>query len=137
RVDGQRGTVPVGPALNHRAVILLLPPIPAGPGAPAGIGLFRGRSTGGQRFHRQCSSDGRPCRHRSLTSRRNSLRMSRASGGHPVLGNGTPEQVHLTWGDDPATSVVLSWTSPARAVRPSVRIGQRVILARERAFTVA
>lgn len=63
--------------------------------------------------------------------------MSRASGGHPVLGNGTPEQVHLTWGDDPATSVVVSWTSPARAVRPRVRIGQRVILARERSFTDA
>src|SRR5215469_8356470 len=60
--------------------------------------------------------------------------MSRASGGHPVLGNGTPEQVHLTWGDDPATSVVVSWASPGRAVRPRVRIGQRVILAKERSY---
>jgi len=60
---------------------------------------------------------------------------SRASGGQPALGNGTPEQVHLTWGDDPATSVVVSWGSPARAARPRVRIGQRVILASEQAHT--
>jgi hypothetical protein len=60
--------------------------------------------------------------------------MSRASGGHPPLGNGTPEQVHLTWGDDPATSVVVSWGSPGRALRPRVRIGRRVILAREQAY---
>ena len=48
------------------------------------------------------------------------------------MGNGTPEQVHLTWGDDPATSVVVSWGSPGRAVRPRVRIGQRVIPPRSR-----
>ncbi len=60
--------------------------------------------------------------------------MSRASGGQPALGNGTPEQVHLTWGDDPATSVVVSWATPGRAVRPRVRIGQRVILAQERSY---
>ena len=32
----------------------------------------------------------------------------------PAAGAGTPEQVHLTWGDDPATSVVVSWASPGR-----------------------
>jgi hypothetical protein len=63
--------------------------------------------------------------------------MSRASGGQPALGNGTPEQVHLTWGDDPATSVVVSWATPGRAVRPRVRIGQRVILAQERSYADA
>jgi hypothetical protein len=35
-------------------------------------------------------------------------------------GDGAPEQVHLTWGNDPATSVVVSWASPGRAVRPRV-----------------
>ena len=52
---------------------------------------------------------------------------------HP--GDGTPEQIHLTWGDDPARSVVVSWASPDRAIRPRVRIGQRVIPAEERAYT--
>jgi hypothetical protein len=47
---------------------------------------------------------------------------------------GTPEQVHLTWGDDPARSVVVSWASPGRAVAPRVRIGQRVIPAVERGY---
>ena len=49
--------------------------------------------------------------------------------------SGTPEQIHLTWGDDPARSVVVSWASPDRAVRPRVRIGQRVIPAEERVYT--
>jgi hypothetical protein len=53
----------------------------------------------------------------------------------PESGNGTPEQVHLTWGDDPATSVVVSWASPGPAVRPRVRIGQRLIHATERSYT--
>jgi len=52
-------------------------------------------------------------------------------------GDGTPEQIHLTWGDDPARSVVVSWASPAQAVRPRVRIGQRVIPAEVRAYTDA
>jgi hypothetical protein len=50
-------------------------------------------------------------------------------------GNGTPEQIHLTWGDDPTSSVVVSWASPGRAVKPRVRIGQRVIPAEERRYT--
>jgi hypothetical protein len=48
---------------------------------------------------------------------------------------GTPEQIHLTWGDDPARSVVVSWASPGQAVRPRVRIGQRVIPAQQRVYT--
>jgi hypothetical protein len=52
-----------------------------------------------------------------------------------TAGNGTPEQIHLTWGDDPATSVVVSWASAGRSVRPRVRIGQRVIGAEERVYT--
>src|SRR5579863_2184171 len=34
--------------------------------------------------------------------------------------DGTPEQIHLTWGDDPAQTVVVSWASPAQAVNPHV-----------------
>jgi hypothetical protein len=61
---------------------------------------------------------------------------SRARPGIPAgPGDGTPEQIHLTWGDDPARSVVVSWASPDQAVRPRVRIGQRVIAAEERGYT--
>ena len=48
---------------------------------------------------------------------------------------GTPEQIHLTWGDNPATSVVVSWASPGPATRPRVRIGQRIIRAQPRQYT--
>ena len=41
--------------------------------------------------------------------------------------DGTPEQVHLTWSENPATGVVVSWASAGQARRPRVRIGQRVI----------
>ena len=61
---------------------------------------------------------------------------ARAAGrGRPGPGDGTPEQIHLTWGEDPARSVVVSWASPGQAVRPRVRIGQRVIRAEERVYT--
>src|SRR5262252_2126864 len=32
----------------------------------------------------------------------------------------TPEQIHLTYGDDPSRTVFISWASPARAVHPRV-----------------
>jgi hypothetical protein len=48
---------------------------------------------------------------------------------------GTPEQVHLTWSESPTTGVVVSWVSPGPAVRPRVRIGQRVIAAKSRPYT--
>lgn len=57
--------------------------------------------------------------------------------GHPEAADGTPEQVHLTWDDDPARTVVVSWASPGRAGRPRVRIGQRVIFAAERSHADA
>jgi hypothetical protein len=60
---------------------------------------------------------------------------TRARGAGPAAGDGTPEQIHLTWGDDPARSVVVSWASPDQSVRPRVRIGQRVIPAEERVYT--
>ena len=52
-------------------------------------------------------------------------------------GDGTPEQVHLTWGSDPATSVVVSWATPGEAIAPRVLLdgpgaGRRVIPARAR-----
>src|SRR6202008_957760 len=109
-------------------------PLPSPVATPSGEGA--------QPVHWQCSSERIPYRHRAFTCGRKPLGMSRASGGRsrasggqPALGNGTPEQVHLTWGDDPATSVVVSWGSPARAARPRVRIGQRVIQASEQAYT--
>lgn len=34
--------------------------------------------------------------------------------------DGTPEQIHLTWGDDPSRTVFVSWASPAQAVNPRV-----------------
>jgi len=49
--------------------------------------------------------------------------------------DGTPEQIHLTWSENPATSVVVSWASPGQATRPRVRIGQRVIPAESRPYT--
>jgi hypothetical protein len=57
-------------------------------------------------------------------------RKARAAGG-----DGTPEQIHLTWGENPAASVVVSWASPEPATRPRVRIGQRVIKAEPRQYT--
>jgi phosphodiesterase/alkaline phosphatase D-like protein len=40
-------------------------------------------------------------------------------GTAPSTGTaGTPEQVHLTWGQDPTSSVVVSWASPGPASRP-------------------
>jgi len=49
--------------------------------------------------------------------------------------DGTPEQIHLTWGNDPATSVVVSWASPGQAIRPHVSIGERDFPAEERTYT--
>ncbi len=73
-------------------------------------------------------------RHR--TARRHDRRTRTRRQPRPARpGDGTPEQIHLTWGDDPARSVVVSWASPDRAVRPRVRIGQRVIPAEERVYT--
>jgi hypothetical protein len=37
--------------------------------------------------------------------------------------DGTPEQIHLTWGEDPSHVVVVSWASAAQAVNPRVHYG--------------
>ena len=52
-----------------------------------------------------------------------------------AAGDGTPEQIHLTWGENPTNSLVVSWASPGQAVRARVRIGQRVIPAEARPYT--
>jgi hypothetical protein len=54
--------------------------------------------------------------------------------------DGTPEQIHLTWGDDTASSVVVSWASAAQAVNPRVHLGQhqnphRTVPAVQRTYT--
>ena len=54
--------------------------------------------------------------------------------------DGTPEQIHLTWGEDPSSSVVISWASPAQAVNPRVIVKAQsatglVIHAIQRSYT--
>jgi hypothetical protein len=56
--------------------------------------------------------------------------------------DGTPEQIHLTWGNDPASTVFISWASPAQAVNPRVQLqpapgggGATVIHAVQRTYT--
>jgi hypothetical protein len=54
--------------------------------------------------------------------------------------DGTPEQIHLTFGDDPTSSVVVSWASPAQAVNPRVlleraAVSPRVVHALQRTYT--
>jgi purple acid phosphatase-like protein/calcineurin-like phosphoesterase family protein len=57
------------------------------------------------------------------------------AGGRTATSDGTPEQIHLTWGESPTTGVVVSWASPGQAARPRVRVGQRVIPAELRHYT--
>jgi 3',5'-cyclic AMP phosphodiesterase CpdA len=59
--------------------------------------------------------------------------------------DGTPEQIHLTWGEDPSSSVAVSWASPAQSVNPRVQLresngrephgAERVIQAVQRSYT--
>ncbi|MGD0558467.1 MAG: metallophosphoesterase family protein [Streptosporangiaceae bacterium] len=68
---------------------------------------------------------------RANASTRTRTRTTRAR----AAGDGTPEQIHLTWGEDATRTVVVSWASPQRAVNPRVQIGQRRIEAAERRYT--
>jgi alkaline phosphatase D len=69
------------------------------------------------------------------------LAMSRtANAATPTTPDGTPEQIHLTWGEDPTCSVVVSWASAAQAVNPRVHLGGdpkfgRTIHAVQRTYT--
>jgi hypothetical protein len=70
----------------------------------------------------------------SAVSRRNFLKIAGASGLASAAGtltanravaatpDGTPEQIHLTFGDDPRTEMVISWASLAQASNPRVLI---------------
>ncbi len=71
-----------------------------------------------------------------------------ASSAFPLLGqgqaaalaDGTPEQVHLTWGEDPSRIVYVSWASPGPAVHPRVLLqppgsSARIIQAFQRTYT--
>jgi Purple acid Phosphatase, N-terminal domain/TAT (twin-arginine translocation) pathway signal sequence len=54
--------------------------------------------------------------------------------------DGTPEQVHLTWGEDPTASVVVSWASPGPARVPHLLLSAgngrtRVVPAVQRTYT--
>jgi hypothetical protein len=54
--------------------------------------------------------------------------------------DGTPEQIHLTWGDDPSSFVFVSWASAAQSVNPRVHVREsssagRVIHAVQRSYT--
>ncbi len=44
------------------------------------------------------------------------------AAARPAATGGTPEQIHLTWGGDPAEGVVISWASPGPAVHPRVHV---------------
>jgi hypothetical protein len=52
---------------------------------------------------------------------------------------GTPEQIHLTFGEDPASSVCVSWATPAQAINPRVLLktpsGESVVHAVQRTYT--
>ncbi len=55
-----------------------------------------------------------------------------------VRPDGTPEQVHLTWGNDPSREVIVSWASPAPSRHPRVwlRPGRQVeVPAVQRTYT--
>jgi Calcineurin-like phosphoesterase/Purple acid Phosphatase, N-terminal domain len=54
-------------------------------------------------------------------------------------GEGTPEQIHLTFGEDPASCVFVSWASPAQSINPRVLLhdksGDTVVHAVQRTYT--
>ncbi|MBV8496561.1 MAG: metallophosphoesterase family protein, partial [Gammaproteobacteria bacterium] len=59
---------------------------------------------------------------------------------HATPAHATPEQIHLTWGDDPARAVFVSWASAAQALNPRVILqaahgGPSLARAAERRYT--
>jgi len=45
-----------------------------------------------------------------------------SGGAKAEPADGTPEQIHLTWGEDPSSTLCVSWVSAAQAVNPRVII---------------
>jgi hypothetical protein len=65
-----------------------------------------------------------------------SARPATRSASAGSAADGTPEQIHLTWGADPASSVTVSWASPGPAVRPRVLLHPgRTVPAVQRTYT--
>jgi alkaline phosphatase D len=63
-----------------------------------------------------------------------------ASAASASGGGGTPEQIHLTWGADPASSVTVSWASPGQATGARVQLRRgggfgRTVRAIQRTYT--
>jgi hypothetical protein len=63
-----------------------------------------------------------------------------ADEGIPAPADGTPEQIHLTFGDDPSSTVIVSWVTLAQAVKPRVVVDEhsghkRTVHAVQRAYT--
>ena len=49
--------------------------------------------------------------------------LSTARSASAASADGTPEQIHLTWGSDPTSEAVVSWASLAPAVNPRISFG--------------
>ena len=70
---------------------------------------------------------------------------SYSADSQPGGADGTPEQIHLTWGDDPSSTVVVSWASPGQSMNARVQIREssggepsragRVVHAVQRSYT--
>ena len=100
----------------------------------------------------QHTPDASPTEPNASVSRRDFLKFASASGLATAAGtlatgkavaatpDGTPEQVHLTFGDDPRTEFVASWASLAQAVNPRVLVacgheGKQLVHAVQRSYT--
>jgi hypothetical protein len=59
--------------------------------------------------------------------------------GAGAVADGSPEQIHLTWGDDPTSCVVVSWASTLQATHPRVILAthgvRRTVPAVQRTYT--
>ena len=50
--------------------------------------------------------------------------LARPSEARAAAADGTPEQIHLTWGADPSRTVVVSWATPTQAGRGLTLLGR-------------